>query len=316
MTCPFQYHAYLNESRSYRDLPIRYAETSTLFRNESSGEMHGLIRLRQFTISEGHLICTPEQLEPEFKGALDLATYILDSVGLLEDVTYRFSKWDINNKEKYVGTAEEWEAVQDQMRRILNDLGLNYKEADGEAAFYGPKLDIQTKNVWGKEDTLVTIQIDFQQGKLFGMEYTDSDGQKKYPYIIHRTSIGCYERTLALLLEKYAGALPLWMAPEQARILPISDKHADAAKVIAADLIGKGLRVEVDLREEKIGKKIRQAQIEKAPYMLVIGDKEVEDGTLSVRSRYEGDLGTMAIDAVAEMLLREISDKIIHHQTL
>ena len=316
MTCPFQYHAYLNESRSYRDLPIRYAETSTLFRNESSGEMHGLIRLRQFTISEGHLICTPEQLEPEFKGALDLATYILDSVGLLEDVTYRFSKWDINNKEKYVGTAEEWEAVQDQMRRILNDLGLNYKEADGEAAFYGPKLDIQTKNVWGKEDTLVTIQIDFQQGKLFGMEYTDSDGQKEYPYIIHRTSIGCYERTLALLLEKYAGALPLWMAPEQARILPISDKHADAAKVIAADLIGKGLRVEVDLREEKIGKKIRQAQIEKAPYMLVIGDKEVEDGTLSVRSRYEGDLGTMAIDAVAEMLLREISDKIIHHQTL
>ena len=316
MTCPFQYHAYLNESRSYRDLPIRYAETSTLFRNESSGEMHGLIRLRQFTISEGHLICTPEQLEPEFKGALDLATYILDSVGLLEDVTYRFSKWDINNKEKYVGTAEEWEAVQDQMRRILNDLGLNYKEADGEAAFYGPKLDIQTKNVWGKEDTLVTIQIDFQQGKLFGMEYTDSDGQKKYPYIIHRTSIGCYERTLALLLEKYAGALPLWMAPEQARILPISDKHADAAKVIAADLIGKGLRVEVDLREEKIGKKIRQAQIEKAPYMLVIGDKEVEDGTLSVRSRYEVAISKIAIEAEAKMILQEYSDIIIKIQNL
>jgi threonyl-tRNA synthetase len=314
MTCPFQYHAYLNESRSYRDLPIRYAETSTLFRNETSGEMHGLIRLRQFTISEGHLICTPEQLEPEFKGALDLANYVLDSIGLSDDVSYRFSKWDINNKEKYVGTAEEWEAVQDTMRGILDDLGIDYREADGEAAFYGPKLDIQIKNVWGKEDTLVTIQIDFQQGKLFGMEYTDRDGQKKNPYIIHRTSIGCYERTLALLLEKYAGALPLWIAPEQARVLPISDKHLDAAHKVAEDLRNLGIRAEVDGRDEKIGKKIRQAQIEKTPYMLVIGDKEVEEGTLSVRSRYEGDLGSMSIDALGEKLLDEIRNKTINLQ--
>jgi len=314
MTCPFQYQAYLNESRSYRDLPIRYAETSTLFRNETSGEMHGLIRLRQFTISEGHLMCTPEQLETEFKGALDLANYMLESVGLSEDVSYRFSKWDINNKEKYVGTKEEWEAVQDTMRVILNDLGIHYREADGEAAFYGPKLDIQIKNVWGKEDTLVTIQIDFQQGKLFGMEYTDSDGQKKNPYIIHRTSIGCYERTLALLLEKYAGALPLWIAPEQARILPISDKHLETANKVADDLKKTGIRVEVDGHDEKIGKKIRQAQIEKVPYMLVIGDKEVEEGTLSVRSRFEGDLGSMNIVALTEKLLEEIRTKKIYRQ--
>ena len=314
MTCPFQYQAYLNESRSYRDLPIRYAETSTLFRNETSGEMHGLIRLRQFTISEGHLMCTPEQLETEFKGALDLANYMLESVGLSEDVSYRFSKWDINNKEKYVGTKEEWEAVQDTMRVILNDLGIHYREADGEAAFYGPKLDIQIKNVWGKEDTLVTIQIDFQQGKLFGMEYTDSDGQKKNPYIIHRTSIGCYERTLALLLEKYAGALPLWIAPEQARILPISDKHIETANKVADDLKKTGIRVEVDGHDEKIGKKIRQAQIEKVPYMLVIGDKEVEEGTLSVRSRFEGDLGSMNIVALTEKLLEEIRTKKIYRQ--
>ncbi len=314
MTCPFQYHAYLNESRSYRDLPIRYAETSTLFRNETSGEMHGLIRLRQFTISEGHLMCTPEQLEPEFKGALDLANYMLESVGLAEDVSYRFSKWDINNKEKYVGTAEEWEAVQDTMRGILNDLGLKYREADGEAAFYGPKLDVQIKNVWGKEDTLITIQIDFQQGKLFGMEYTDNDGLKKNPYIIHRTSIGCYERTLALLLEKYAGALPLWIAPEQARVLPISDKHLDAAKQVAEDLRKLGIRVEVDGHDEKIGKKIRQAQLEKTPYMLIIGDKEVEEGTLSVRSRFEGDLGSMRIEALSEKLLDEIRNKKIDRQ--
>jgi len=316
MTCPFQYQAYLSESRSYRDLPIRYAETSTLFRNETSGEMHGLIRLRQFTISEGHLMCTPEQLEPEFKAALDLANYMLDSVGLSEDVSYRFSKWDINNKEKYVGSAEEWEAVQDTMRGILNDLGLEYKEADGEAAFYGPKLDIQIKNVWGKEDTLVTIQIDFQQGKLFGMEYTDSDGQKKNPYIIHRTSIGCYERTLALLLEKFAGALPLWIAPEQARVIPISDKHVDAAQKVAEDLKNLGIRAEVDGRDEKIGKKIRQAQIEKTPYMLVIGDKEVEDGTLSVRSRNEGDLGSMQLEALSEKLLEEIRNKTIYRQSV
>lgn len=311
MTCPFQYHAYLNESRSYRDLPIRYAETSTLFRNESSGEMHGLIRVRQFTISEGHLICTPDQLEPEFKGALDLATYVMRCIGLDEDVSYRFSKWDINNKEKYVGTAAEWEAVQTTMRKILDDLGLDYREADGEAAFYGPKLDIQIKNVWGKEDTLITLQIDFQQAKLFGMEYTDRDGTKKFPYIIHRTSIGCYERTLALLLEKFAGALPLWMAPEQARILPISDKHIPAAKEICDEMRKQGFRVGTDERDEKIGKKIRQAQLEKTPYMLVVGDKEMEEKTVSVRSRYEGDLGSMTLDEIMVKISEEVKTKAI-----
>lgn len=312
MTCPFQYQAYLSESRSYRDLPLRYGETSTLFRNESSGEMHGLIRVRQFTISEGHLMCTPEQLTDEFKGCLDLATFMLDAVGLSGDVSYRFSKWDPNNKEKYVGTEEEWEAVQDTMRGILDSLNLDYKEAVGEAAFYGPKLDIQIKNVWGKEDTLITIQIDFQQGKLFGMEYTDKDGSKKYPYIIHRTSIGCYERTLALLIEKYAGALPLWMASEQARILPISDKHVDKAYEIKKQLREAGLRVEVDSRDEKIGKKIRQAQMDKLQYMLVIGDKEMEEGTLAVRSRFEGELGVMPIDTVRDRLLDEVKNRVKH----
>jgi threonyl-tRNA synthetase len=309
MTCPFQYHAYLNESRSYRDLPIRYAETSTLFRNESSGEMHGLIRLRQFTISEGHLICMPEQLNEEFKGALDLASFMLGAVGLSDDVSYRFSKWDINNKEKYVGSPEEWEAVQNTMRGILDELELDYKEADGEAAFYGPKLDIQIKNVWGKEDTLITIQIDFQQAKQFGMEYTDRDGTKKNPYIIHRTSIGCYERTLALILEKFAGVLPLWMAPEQARILPISDKHVDAAKNIAALLSRESIRVSVDSRDEKIGKKIRQAQMDKIIYMLVIGDKEVEENQLAVRSRHEGDLGSLTPEALIAKLKDEVSTR-------
>lgn len=312
MTCPFQYQAYLSESRSYRDLPLRYGETSTLFRNESSGEMHGLIRVRQFTISEGHLMCTPEQLTDEFKGCLDLATFMLDAVGLSGDVSYRFSKWDPNNKEKYVGTEEEWESVQDTMRGILDSLNLNYKEAVGEAAFYGPKLDIQIKNVWGKEDTLVTIQIDFQQGKLFEMEYTDKDGSKKYPYIIHRTSIGCYERTLALLIEKYAGALPLWMAAEQARILPISDKHVEKAYEIRKMFRDAGLRVEVDNRDEKIGKKIRQAQMDKLQYMLVIGDKELEEGTLAVRNRFEGELGVMSIEAVRDRLLDEVKNRVKH----
>lgn len=312
MTCPFQYQAYLSESRSYRDLPLRYGETSTLFRNESSGEMHGLIRLRQFTISEGHLMCTPEQLTSEFKGCLDLATFLLDAIGLSDDVSFRFSKWDPNDREKYVGTEEEWESVQDTMRGILDSLNLVYKEAVGEAAFYGPKLDIQIKNVWGKEDTLVTIQIDFQQGKLFGMEYTDKDGSKKYPYIIHRTSIGCYERTLALLIEKYAGALPLWMASEQARILPISDKHVDKAYEIRQMLREAGLRVEVDSRDEKIGKKIRQAQMDKLQYMLVIGDKEMEEGTLAVRSRFEGELGVMPLEQVRDRLLDEVKNRVKH----
>jgi threonyl-tRNA synthetase len=312
MTCPFQYQAYLNESRSYRDLPIRYAETSTLFRNESSGEMHGLIRVRQFTISEGHIMCTPEQLTSEFKNALDLATFMLEAVGLSEDVSYRFSKWDINNKEKYVGSAEEWEAVQDTMRGILDELQLTYKEADGEAAFYGPKLDIQIKNVWGKEDTLITIQIDFQQGKLFDMEYTDSDGEKKHPYVIHRTSIGCYERTLALLIEKFAGALPLWMAAEQARILPISDKHVEHARAIAERFKARGIRAQVDERDEKIGKKIRQGQIDKIQYMLVIGDKEIEENSLAVRSRQEGDIGSIPVDDVEIRLLEEIRSRQKH----
>lgn len=310
MTCPFQYQAYLAESRSYRDLPLRYGETSTLFRNEASGEMHGLIRVRQFTISEGHLMVTPEQLTDEFKKCLDLANFMLDAVGLDDDVSYRFSKWDPNNKDKYVGTAEEWEAVQDTMRNILDEIGLKYKEAEGEAAFYGPKLDIQIKNVWGKEDTLITIQIDFQQGKLFDMEYTDKDGTKKYPYVIHRTSIGCYERTLALLIEKYAGALPLWIAAEQARILPISDKHVDKAFELRNRLRDMGLRVEVDDRNEKVGKKIRQAQMDKIQYMLVLGDKEQEDGTLSVRSRHDGELGAMPVADVAARLLDEVKRRV------
>lgn len=310
MTCPFQYQAYLAESRSYRDLPLRYGETSTLFRNEASGEMHGLIRVRQFTISEGHLMVTPEQLTDEFRKCLDLANFMLDAVGLDDDVSYRFSKWDPNNKEKYVGTAEEWESVQDTMRGILDGIGLKYKEEEGEAAFYGPKLDIQIKNVWGKEDTLITIQIDFQQGKLFGMEYTDRDGTKKYPYVIHRTSIGCYERTLALMIEKYAGALPLWVAAEQARILPISDKHVDKAYEVRDILRSQGLRVEVDDRDEKIGKKIRQAQMDKIHYMLVLGDKEVEEGTLAVRSRHDGELGAMPVADVAARLIDEVKRRV------
>ena len=312
MTCPFQYQAYLAESRSYRDLPLRYGETSTLFRNEASGEMHGLIRVRQFTISEGHLMVTPEQLTEEFKKCLELANFMLDAVGLDDDVSYRFSKWDPDNKDKYVGSAEEWEAVQDTMRGILDEIGLTYKEAVGEAAFYGPKLDIQIKNVWGKEDTLITIQIDFQQGKLFGMEYTDRDNTKKNPYVIHRTSIGCYERTLALLIEKYAGALPLWMAAEQARILPISDKHVDKAYEVRDLLRSQGLRVEVDNRDEKIGKKIRQSQMDKVQYMLVLGDKEIEEGTLAVRSRHEGELGAMPVADVAARLLDEVKRRVKH----
>lgn len=313
MTCPFQYQAFLAENRSYRDLPLRYNETSTLFRNEASGEMHGLIRIRQFTLSEGHLMVTPEQLTEEFKKCVDLASFMLDAVGLNDDVSYRFSKWDPNNKDKYVGSAEEWEDVQNTMRGILNELGLTYKEAEGEAAFYGPKLDIQIKNVWGKEDTLITIQIDFQQGKLFGMEYTDRDGIKKNPYVIHRSSIGCYERTLALLIEKYAGALPLWMAAEQARILPISDKHVDKAHELKDLLRSQGLRVEVDDRDEKIGKKIRQAQMEKVQYMLVLGDKEIDEGTLAVRSRHDGELGAMPVADVAARLLDEVKRRVKHY---
>ena len=311
MTCPFQYQAYLNRSRSYRDLPLRYNETSTLFRNESSGEMHGLIRVRQFTISEGHLMCTPEQLEQEFKGCLELAIYMLKTLGLYEDVSYRFSQWDPNDTEKYIGTTQQWDEAQGTMKKILDHLEIPYKIGVGEAAFYGPKLDIQIKNVHGKEDTLITIQIDQMLSEKFGMEYVDKDGEKKNPYIIHRTSIGCYERTLALLIEKYAGAFPIWLAPTQVKILPIADRHHDAAFEYKKLLEANGMRVEVDDRSEKIGYKIREAQLAKIPYMLVMGDKEVESGTVSVRQRGAGDIGSMTYDEFKELALSEIASKVI-----
>lgn len=306
MTCPFQFQVYLARLRSYRDLPMRFNETSTLFRNESSGEMHGLIRVRQFTISEGHIACMPEQLEQEFSDCVDLANFMLKTVGLADDVSYQFSKWDPNNKEKYIGTAEQWEEVQNRMRQILDHLSIPYVEREGEAAFYGPKLDIQIRNVHGKEDTLITIQIDFQLAKKFDMEYIDRDGQKKHPYVIHRTSIGCYERTLALLIEKYAGAFPTWMSPIQARILSLTEKHQDYALEIKKLLQSEKIRVEVDLRNEKIGYKIREAQVEKIPYMLVVGDKEMENRAVSIRSRKDGDIGSICIDEFIEKIKKEI----------
>ncbi|MEG2597191.1 MAG: threonine--tRNA ligase, partial [Oscillospiraceae bacterium] len=311
MTCPFQFQVYLAKMRSYRDLPIRLNETSTLFRNEASGEMHGLIRVRQFTISEGHLACMPEQLEEEFAGCVDLASFMLKAVGLDEDVSYRFSKWDPNNKDKYIGDAAEWEAVQDRMKQILDDLKIDYVEAEGEAAFYGPKLDIQIKNVHGKEDTLITIQIDFQLAERFGMVYVDRDGQKKYPYVIHRTSLGCYERTLALLLEKYAGALPLWLAPLQVRVLPISERLSDQAHDVLKKLQQARLLADIDDRNEKIGYRIREAQLEKVPFMVIIGDKEAESGMVAVRSRTEGDLGTMSIEDLVVKMQELIQNRVI-----
>lgn len=309
MTCPFQYQAYLNKPRSYRDLPLRYDETSTLFRNEASGEMHGLIRVRQFTISEGHLMCTPEQLEDEFRGCLELCEYMLKTLGLYEDVTFRFSQWDPDNREKYIGTEEQWDEAQGVMKNILDDLGLNYEIGIGEAAFYGPKLDIQIKNVFGKEDTLITIQIDQMLAEKFGMEYTDKDGTKKNPYIIHRTSIGCYERTLALLIEKYAGAFPTWLAPVQVKLLPIADRHLDYLYDIKKKLEAEGIRCEIDDRSEKIGFKIRAAQLEKVPYMLIAGDKDIENGTVSVRSRKDGEQGAEDIDTFLAKILEEIKAK-------
>ncbi len=310
MTCPFQYQAYLNRARSYRDLPLRYNETSTLFRNEASGEMHGLIRVRQFTISEGHLMCTPEQLEDEFKNCLELAIYMLKTLGLYEDVSYRFSQWDPDDRAKYIGTEEQWDEAQGIMKKILDHLEIPYKIGVGEAAFYGPKLDIQIKNVFGKEDTLITIQIDQMLAEKFGMEYVAADGTKKNPYIIHRTSIGCYERTLALLIEKYAGAFPLWLAPEQIRILPIADRHQDACYAVKKALADAGIvRVEVDSRSEKLGYKLREAQLQKIPYMLVIGDKEAEEGTVSVRKRGEGDIGSMSIADFTAAALADIDSK-------
>lgn len=309
MTCPFQYQAYLNKPRSYRDLPLRYNETSTLFRNEASGEMHGLIRVRQFTISEGHLMCTPAQLEGEFRSCLELAIFMLKTLGLYEDVSYRFSLWDPNDRAKYIGTAEQWDEAQGVMRKILKHLDIPFVEGVGEAAFYGPKLDIQIKNVFGKEDTLITIQIDQMLAEKFGMEYTDADGVKKNPYIIHRTSIGCYERTLALLIEKYAGAMPLWLAPEQVRVLPISERHDEYAKDILKQLKDAGIRAELDNRNEKIGYRIREAQLEKIPYMLIAGDKEAENRNMAVRSRKDGDIGSMDARTFLEKIKNEISLK-------
>ena len=310
MTCPFQYQVYLNRQRSYRDLPMRLGETSTLFRNEDSGEMHGLIRVRQFTISEGHLVLRPDQLEEEFKGCLELAKYMLSTVGMLENCTFRFSQWDPENpKGKYEGTKEQWEEAQAVMGKILDNLGVPYSIGIDEAAFYGPKLDIQYKNVFGKEDTIVTIQIDMLLAEKFGMEYVDADGQKKRPYIIHRTSLGCYERTLAYLIERYAGAFPLWLAPEQVRVLTITERADEAARKVQAMLQEQGMRVEIDLRNEKIGFKVREAVTQKIPYMLVLGDKEVEEGTVNVRTRKGEVIGTMKVEEAIAMFLKEIESK-------
>ena len=308
MTCPFQYQVFLNKKRSYRDLPMRLGETSTLFRNEDSGEMHGLIRVRQFTISEGHLVLRPDQLAEEFKGCLDLATYMLDTLGLKEDCSFRFSQWDPARTDKYEGTPEQWNEAQGIMKELLDANGINYTIGIDEAAFYGPKLDIQIKNVFGKEDTLITIQIDMLLAKKFGMEYVDSNNQLVTPYIIHRTSMGCYERTLALLIEKYAGAFPLWLAPEQVRILPIGDEHVEYAAKVRDRLSAAGLRVELDDSSNTIGYKIRATQMQKVPYMLVIGAKEVEEGTVAVRNR-AGETVTKSVDAFLADALLEIAEK-------
>ena len=308
MTCPFQYQVFLNKKRSYRDLPMRLGETSTLFRNEDSGEMHGLIRVRQFTISEGHLILRPDQLAEEFKGCLDLATYMLDTLGLKEDCSFRFSQWDPARTDKYEGTPEQWNEAQGIMKELLDENGIDYSIGIDEAAFYGPKLDIQIKNVFGKEDTLITIQIDMLLAKKFGMEYVDSNNQLVTPYIIHRTSMGCYERTMALLIEKYAGAFPLWLAPEQVRILPIGDEHVEYAAKLRDRLFAAGLRVELDDSSNTIGYKIRATQMQKVPYMLVIGAKEVEEGTVSVRNR-AGETVTKSADQFLADALLEVAEK-------
>ena len=309
MTCPFQYTIYNTEQHSYKELPIRYAETSTLFRNENSGEMHGLIRVRQFTLADGHLIVAPEQLEDEFRGVVDLIKYVMETLGIDKDITYRFSKWDPNNKKKYIDEPEAWERTQDIMRNILNHLGINYTEADDEAAFYGPKLDIQFKNVHGKEDTIITVQIDFALAERFNMTYIDKNGEKKHPYIIHRSSIGCYERTIAMLIEKYAGAFPTWMSPVQVKILPISDKYNEYADKVAASLREKSVRVETDFRAEKIGYKIREARLERTPYILVVGEQEAKNNTVAVRSRKNGDEGSIALEDFENRILLEIAKK-------
>lgn len=309
MTCPFQFTIYNAEQHSYRDLPIRYGETSTLFRNESSGEMHGLIRLRQFTISEGHLVCTPEQLEEEFKGVIELINYIMKTIGIEGDISYRFSKWDPNNTEKYIDDPAAWEKTENLMRNILNHLEIDYTEAVGEAAFYGPKLDIQFKNVHGKEDTMITVQIDFALGERLQMTYVDKDGNKQHPYVIHRTSIGCYERTLAMLIEKYAGSFPTWLAPLQVKVLPISDKYADYAEEAVKALKNRGIKAAADYRTEKIGYKIREARMERVPYILVVGAEEMANQTVSVRSRQKGDEGAQDLTAFVERVEKEIKEK-------
>ncbi len=310
MTCPFQYQVFLNRQRSYRELPMRLTETSTLFRNEDSGEMHGLIRVRQFTISEGHFIIRPDQLEQEFKFCLDLAKYFLETVGLLENCTFRFSQWDpANPKNKYEGTAEQWDHAQSAMKTILDDLGLDYEIGIDEAAFYGPKLDVQYRNVYGKEDTLVTIQIDMLLAEKFGMYYIDKDGQKKLPYIIHRTSLGCFERTLAYMLEHFNGVLPLWLAPEQVRLLPIGEAHVEYAQKLADKMTARGMRVTVDADDINIGTKIKKSRLERIPYMFIIGDKEVQSNTLSVRSRKTGEESGVAADDMLARLFEEIDTK-------
>lgn len=309
MTCPYQFTIYNSKLRSYRDLPIRYSETSPLFRNEASGEMHGLIRVRQFTISEGHLIVTPEQLEEEFKGVINLIDYFMDTLGIREDIWFRFSKWDPDNKGKYIDNPAAWKDSQDKMQNILDKLDLDYVVAEDEAAFYGPKLDIQFKNVHGKEDTIITVQIDFALPERFDMTYVGKDNEKKRPYVIHRTSIGCYERTLAMLIEKYAGAFPTWLAPVQTTILPVSEDQLDYAYKLKDKLFNRGVRVEVDSSNEKLGYKIRQAQLEKIPYMLIVGSREAEEGTVSVRDRDDGDLGEFKFEEFKEKLLNEIDEK-------
>ena len=314
MTCPFQYFVYKNEQHSYRDLPYRMGETSTLFRAEDSGEMHGLARVRQFTISEGHNVIRPDQAEEELKNCFDLAYHVLSTLGLQDEVTFRLSKWDPNNKKKYLGDDEYWNSTQDALRQVLVEKGVNFTEEEGEAAFYGPKIDIQAKNVYGKEDTMITIQLDCAIAENFDMYYIDQNGEKVRPYIIHRTSIGCYERTLAWLIEKYAGKFPTWLCPEQVRVLPISEKYMDYANKVAAELKANGVDVTVDGRSEKIGYKIREARLDKLPYMLVVGQQEEADGTVSVRSRFAGDEGIKSLDAFVEQICKEIRTKEIRQE--
>lgn len=314
MTCPFQYYVYKNSQHSYRELPLRYGETSTLFRNEDSGEMHGLTRVRQFTISEGHLIVRPDQMVEEFKGCLALAKYCLETLGVEEDVTYHLSKWDPNNREKYIGEPEVWEETEQHMREIMQELEIPFVEDVGEAAFYGPKIDINAKNVYGKEDTMITIQWDALLAEQFDMYYIDQNGDKVRPYIIHRTSLGCYERTLAWLIEKYAGKFPTWLCPEQVRILPISDKYEAYARKVEAELKKNGVLATVDTRSEKIGYKIRESRLARIPYMLVVGEKEEAEGTVSVRSRFAGDEGSKSIETFIEQICKEIRTKEIRKE--